>query len=500
MNRSFAAGLTLSLFASAALGCVGAPDLEGEELGDAEQAVVECVEIRDGVLGDIEDAYVWSLYPGYNTGTAVDQSVGLSHDGVQYGLLKADLGVIPAGATMTSATLTLLMSASAPHTVRAHRVTAPWSEPTVTWQSFGGAYDPAAIASVDVNGYAVERTLDITALAQAWVSGTHANHGVLLEQDPNGTTTYKSSERATISQRPKLTLCYETDGAGSGGTTTSTASGTTTSSSSSAETTSSTSSGAGGEGGQGGAGGGAGGAVGAGGEPDPEDFVPTEIPGCRWWLRADSVETNGELVVSLDDKSGNGHVVSQADTARQASFIASSDAFNGRPAIHFNKTHFYEKVGGINMPFGSAPVSAFMVGSIDKLPDIGPNGFFAYYGGGATHVYARVQGIDRFRVHAENPYTTTLGAGTQGTAHVFGFTFTQGDLRTFRDGIAGETFQANMYGSSSNPSLRVGTTDAGTPYSLYGGEIAEIVLFDTALGDEDRQRVEQYLKARYGIQ
>jgi hypothetical protein len=156
-------------------------------------------------------------------------------------------------------------------------------------------------------------------------------------------------------------------------------------------------------------------------------------------------------------------------------------------------------VGGIDLPYGSAPMTVFAVGSIDTLPDIGPNGFFAYYGGGATHVYARVQGINRFRVHAENPYTTTLSAGTAGTAHVFGFTFQQGDLRTFRDGVAGETYPASMYGSSSNPAMRVGTTDTGTPYSLYGGEIAEILLFDSVLGETDRQRVEQYLKARYGI-
>jgi hypothetical protein len=227
--------------------------------------------------------------------------------------------------------------------------------------------------------------------------------------------------------------------------------------------------------------------------------VPTDIPGCRWWLRADSLMTSGQNVVSIDDKTGNGHAVSQSDPARRGTLIASSAAFNGQPTIHFNRSQFYEKVGGINFPYGSAPVSAFMVGSIDTLPDIGPNGFFAYYGGGATHIYSRVQGINRFRVYAENPYTTTLTAGTQGTPHVFGFTFAQNDLHTFRDGIAGEVYPAQMFGSSLNPSLRVGTTDNGTPSNLYCGEIAEIVLFDSVLSTTDRQRLEQYMKTRYAI-
>jgi hypothetical protein len=105
------------------------------------------------------------------------------------------------------------MSAAAPSTVRAHRVTAPWSEASVTWQSFADAYDPAAVASVDVNGYGVERSIELSALAQAWVDGTIANHGILLEQDPTGMISYKSSERSTVSQRPRFTVCYEASGA-----------------------------------------------------------------------------------------------------------------------------------------------------------------------------------------------------------------------------------------------------------------------------------------------
>ena len=267
------------------------------------------------------------------------------------------------------------------------------------------------------------------------------------------------------------------------------------SSSSASSSSASSSSGSGGAGGAGGSGG----SGGAGGAVEPSGFVPTDLPGCRWWLRADSVETDGQAVVSLGDRSGNGHVVSQADAARRATWIASSPAFNGRPALQFSKAQFYEKVGDIHLPFGNTPVTAFMVGSIDAIPDIGPNGFFAYHTGGAAHIYARVQGVNRFRVQAENPYTTTLGAGPAGSAHAFAFTYEAGTLRTFRDGTAGEVFQAAMWGGSSNPSLRVGTTDSGTPYSLYGGQIAEIVLFEGALNDADRHQVERYLRARYAL-
>jgi hypothetical protein len=477
--------------------CGGVPDEEIEDVGAAEEALIQCVEVRDGIAGDVQDAYIWSLYPGYNTGNAPEESVGLSHGGAQQALVRADLSMVPIGATVTSATLTLLLSSSAAATVSAHRVTTGWSESAVTWSTFNGAYDPAVVASVAVSGFGAERTFNITALAAGWANGTIPNYGLLLQRDLTSTTTFKGSEDANLSRRPRFTVCYDTGSAPPGTSASSGSSSASSSGSSSASSSGSSTSGAGGAGGAGGSGGSGG---------DPNGFDPTDIPGCRWWMRADSVVTSGQYVVSLNDRSGNGHAVTQSDPAKQAKLIPSSAAFNGQPTLSFTRAQWYEKLGGISFPFGNQPVSAIMVGSMTTLPDIGPNPFFAYYGGGGsfesspTHIYARVQGVNRFRTYAENPYTSTLTAGTQGTAHIFGFTFTQGDLRTYRDGAAGEAFQAQMWGGSANPSLRVGTSDNGTPYSLYNGEIAEIMLFNTALTAASRQQLEQYLKARYGIQ
>ncbi len=55
---------------------------------------------------------------------------------------------LPPGATITSATFSIYADqVNTPLTVRVHNVTAPWSENTVTWNNFGGAFDPSVVGS-----------------------------------------------------------------------------------------------------------------------------------------------------------------------------------------------------------------------------------------------------------------------------------------------------------------------------------------------------------------
>jgi hypothetical protein len=103
----------------------------------------------------------------------------LTNPGVMPGQLAM---AIPTGATVTSATLHVYVNAASGQTVYAHRVTAPWDEMTVTWNSFGGAFMAAAVGSFAADGMGW-RSVDVTALVAAWMDGTHPNHGVVLDHD-----------------------------------------------------------------------------------------------------------------------------------------------------------------------------------------------------------------------------------------------------------------------------------------------------------------------------
>jgi hypothetical protein len=145
-----------------------------------------------------------------NFGTSVFNEVGDLGTRTRQSLLYFDLAPVPAASVVTSATLTLKKAVGlGGGTVNFHRITAPWTESTVTWSSFAGAFDPQIFATLSnatvPNGLV---TIDLTGMVQSWKSGVVPNRGFLLEQGSGtGRTTFGAAE-ASVANRPKLTVCY----------------------------------------------------------------------------------------------------------------------------------------------------------------------------------------------------------------------------------------------------------------------------------------------------
>jgi hypothetical protein len=113
---------------------------------------------------------------------------------------------IPAGSSITQADLSVMALSSTGETVTVHRITSDWGESSVTWNSFGGAYDPAVLGSFIVTfGW---NTVDITALVQDWVDGAVPNFGVLLRQGATPGVQYWSSEYEINYDRPMLEIWW----------------------------------------------------------------------------------------------------------------------------------------------------------------------------------------------------------------------------------------------------------------------------------------------------
>ncbi|MGK3961726.1 thrombospondin type 3 repeat-containing protein [Sorangium sp. So ce118] len=180
-------------------------DSDGDGTGDACDPV--CVTLQRGLAGDVADTSVWAAYPDYNEGDALYVHSGTSQGFTKHALFRFELGSIPLGATVTSATFVTAVVSSGTQPIRAHRVTAPWDEATVTWRSFASGYAPAVEGTATGAPYGTG-VMDLTALVQAWVDGAHPNHGVLLEEDGGARTAFRSSEHHAASQRPRLEVCY----------------------------------------------------------------------------------------------------------------------------------------------------------------------------------------------------------------------------------------------------------------------------------------------------
>ncbi len=182
-------------------------DSNGDGTGDA--CTVTCFTLRRGGFGTVTDAPIALDKPANNFGAAVRGNTGYVGASYRRVLLSFDLSAIPAGAQVLSATATVCAATSSPSTVNVHQVLTPWSEATATWNAIGAAFSAAPVASFSSSSGSgtCGVSFDLTALAQAWVDGSAANDGLLLDQ-ASAQTSYAMSEHAALLDRPALDICW----------------------------------------------------------------------------------------------------------------------------------------------------------------------------------------------------------------------------------------------------------------------------------------------------
>jgi len=190
----------------------------------------------DGYTG-CTDSYMDRWNSTVNYGSAV--SVRLEYSSGQEtasGLVRFDLTKLPAGASISAATLSLNTTshdnATDPAmTIRAYKLNRAWNVSQVTWNvaatglpwSAGGANNApddragAAAATAITVGTSGWVDWDITALVQQWYADPGRNYGVLLRPEgtggPIGKASYSfvSSDATGVTVaplRPKLTITY----------------------------------------------------------------------------------------------------------------------------------------------------------------------------------------------------------------------------------------------------------------------------------------------------
>lgn len=222
--RRMAPCALVSTMMMATVACTGTTeawsDDELDRVEAAEQALPTdgqvCITVQQGTSGQVEDATLWQSAPTWNDQDNERISTGTSVEGgYSRSLLRFDLSAVPAEANVGSAELKLVQNdKNGPSaTINVLRATADWSEGTVTWSSFGDAFDPnpAVSFTAEGDGWFGERTVDVRALAQAWVSGDAPNYGVVIDAPTDETRSeFRSSESPQSGERPALTVCYTT--------------------------------------------------------------------------------------------------------------------------------------------------------------------------------------------------------------------------------------------------------------------------------------------------
>jgi hypothetical protein len=184
---------------------------------------------------DGQDSYLDQWSPNTSHGSALEvQARDTSGAKPKRPILKFDLSSIPAGSQVVTATMGLYLTQSSvnPVTTSVHRVTAPWTQDSTTWNerqtgtawaSAGGDFDPTPVAPTSVGPTTgMFYDWDVTSLVAGWVNGVYPNDGlILLVPYGSSQNTFASSNSSAAAERPKLTVTYACEcGGGPGNTVT----------------------------------------------------------------------------------------------------------------------------------------------------------------------------------------------------------------------------------------------------------------------------------------
>ena len=175
------------------------------------------VNLQEGLNGysGMRDTYVASAQPTTNYG----ESATLLADGADnlngqiVPLIKWLNTNIPSGKTVTAASVQMNVFDPTTGTYDLYAMNTTWAEDTANWNNTNPLTNKGALlgsfAPLTTGVYTVTLNAAGVALVQSWING-NANNGLMIV-DRNNTNgiDIRSSERATISSRPKLTITYQ---------------------------------------------------------------------------------------------------------------------------------------------------------------------------------------------------------------------------------------------------------------------------------------------------
>lgn len=243
--------------------------------------------------------------------------------------------------------------------------------------------------------------------------------------------------------------------------------------------------------------------VGAYYEPPP--FSPTDIDGIQLWLDASQITglTDGDTVATWSDESGESNDATQSTSSYQPTY--QTNELNGEPIVRFDGTDDYLDLGTqinnlsnytvfIVHKMISTSGDQVLLGSTDSAGNNKNSMFFFGYhpslwGGFGDGVGATVSSYNSISASTNSIIATQKY--TTGNSYVNGY----------KDGV--ESARTVILSNATS----ILTTTYSVAVGRYGGyagyyanaDIAEIIVYDTALSDTDREKVEEYLADKYDI-
>jgi len=214
--------------------------------------------------------------------------------------------------------------------------------------------------------------------------------------------------------------------------------------------------------------------------------APKSIPGLTLWLDADapSTITQATGVSQWNDKSGSGNNVVQATGSKQPAYVQS--VLNGKPVLRFTNASAQTMTTSTNF---ISPVSVIYIarqtgGTNGRvLTGVNNNWLLGFWGG--SHAQAYFEG-----------WVSPAGGTPSTTNWYIESAVETGALSSYYEN--GVQIASNAGGVAGPNGLSL--VGMGGVSEFSDADIAEIVVYNRALSDAERQKIEGYLAAKWGLQ
>jgi hypothetical protein len=219
------------------------------------------------------------------------------------------------------------------------------------------------------------------------------------------------------------------------------------------------------------------------------------------WYRADAISglADAASVATWEDQSGNGRHLVQATGAAQPTY--QTNEINGEPVVRFGGTDdVMQYVGGADFITGTtltAFVVARRIAHVENatLLSLAPSGTDDYTvpEGALIGWEPNTASLADYR---NNQSFANVGHPGNGTAFIYAALFDGAEHTSYKNGTASTTEAAT--GTFGVRRLILGARWEGGTTARYGNyDLAEVLVYQSALSDSKREWVEDYLTAKY---
>ena len=244
-------------------------------------------------------------------------------------------------------------------------------------------------------------------------------------------------------------------------------------------------------------------------------FSPSDISGLKLWVKADEISglSDGDPVSTWNDNSGVSNTLTSSSTARP---IYKTSILNSLPVVRFDGSN---DVMSKSSPSGVTNISGMTIFLVVKQASLSTNqvyatvwdyatqGCWAFQTGDVNSDEMTLYIAENITSAGSNHASSTdanLTAGFYLIALVYDGSLTNANrVKIYKNGSAtttgpdgGSTIATTL--TSATADLRLGQF-GGSLTRNFNGDMAEVIIYNSALGSTDRGNVESYLRTKWNV-